>query len=82
MIHLSWLLALVVAAPQTPAPPDPLARDALARARTAYNERRFDDAVVAATEVGKRLAAAADRFMYPERGGVAVPREEMIRHAR
>jgi hypothetical protein len=34
------------------------------------------------SEIYKRLAASADRFMYLKKGGIAVPREELIRHAR
>jgi hypothetical protein len=47
------LLGLVVALTQTPPP------DALTRARQAYNERRFDEAIAAAAEAGK-LAGLSD----------------------
>jgi hypothetical protein len=53
---LALALLLATAAPQAPA-----AHDALARARTAYNEHRFDEAVAAADEARKapELADAA-----------------------
>jgi hypothetical protein len=76
------LLALTVVLPQAPAP------DPLTRARQAYNERRFEDAIAAAAEAGKNpgLAEAAAlvtaRAMLERYRDAPTPNESDLSEAR